>query len=143
MAKVSLLKELSSSNKEAVGQFIWNRMDNGDFENADLAEDVEVDRSELPGWRYEFARFLMEQDELLNLPAGSTNVDLVRSLMTHSQFGALAQAFIIEAITRYAKQVSNSTPEQYGENSIVAPESWIGVGKEIKTKMDAFYKRTN
>lgn len=73
----------------------------------------------------------------------TNNVELVTAMMEFSKFGALAQAFIVEAITRYAKQVSNSTPEQYGENSIVAPESWIGVGKEIKTKMDAFYKRTN
>lgn len=73
----------------------------------------------------------------------TNNVELVTAMMEFSKFGALAQAFVIESVTRYAKQVAVSTPEQYGEASIVSPEAWIGVAKEIKTKMDAFYKRTN
>lgn len=71
----------------------------------------------------------------------TNNVELVTAMMEFSKFGALAQALIVEAITRYATQVSNCAPEQFGPNSIVAPEAWIGVAKEIKTKMDAFYKR--
>lgn len=73
----------------------------------------------------------------------TNNVELVTAMMEFSRFGALAQGFIIEAITRYAKLVSTSSPEHYGQGSVVSPEAWIGVAKEIKTKMDAFYKRTN
>lgn len=66
-----------------------------------------------------------------------TNVQAVRSMMEYSDFGALAQAFIIEAISRYADEVSESTPEDYGSFTLVSPESWIGVAREIRKKMNA------
>ena len=58
--------------------------------------------------------------------------------MEYSDFGALAQAFVIEAVSRYAEEVSQTTPEDYGSFSIVAPESWIGVAREIRDKMNAY-----
>jgi uncharacterized protein YgiM (DUF1202 family) len=46
-------------------------------------------------------------------PKYKTNIQLVTDLMTHSQQGVLIQAFVIEAIANYAKQVqaSKSNPE--------------------------------
>ncbi len=47
-----------------------------------------------------------------------TNVQLINGLMTHSQQGVLMQAFLIEAIANYAKQVqaskSNVVSEFFG-----------------------------
>jgi hypothetical protein len=72
----------------------------------------------------------------------TTNVQLVKNMMEYSQFGVLAQAFIIDALTKHANAVSKCTPDQI-QGGMVHPESWIGVAKEIKAKMDAFYQRTN
>lgn len=73
-------------------------------------------------------------------PKRLDNVEFVTEMMEHSKFGPLAQAFVIEAISRYAEQVAASKPENYGQTSFFSPESWIGVGKEIAEKMDARIK---
>ena len=39
-----------------------------------------------------------------------TNIELVTDLMTHSKQGVLMQAFIIEAIAKYAEQTKVSPP---------------------------------
>jgi hypothetical protein len=70
------------------------------------------------------------------------NVDLVKDMMEHSQFGALAQAFIIDALTKQSNAVAKADPASIN-GGLVNPEAWVGVAKEIKAKMDAFYQRTN
>ena len=54
-----------------------------------------------------------------------TNIQLVTDLMTHSEQGVLIQAFVIEAIHNYAKQVkeSKSNPE-WAAQSFISWQSW-------------------
>jgi hypothetical protein len=60
-----------------------------------------------------------------------TNVQLINGLMSHSQHGVLMQAFIIEAIANYAKQVqaSKSNPE-WAAQSFISWQSWCACADE-------------
>lgn len=68
-----------------------------------------------------------------------TNVQIVKSVMEFSAFGPLAQAFVVQAITKYAEAVANAKPEDV-DNAMISGESWVGVAKEIRDKMAEAYK---
>ncbi|HYD61938.1 MAG TPA: hypothetical protein VEC35_16350 [Noviherbaspirillum sp.] len=65
-------------------------------------------------------------------------------MMNYSRFGALAQAFIINAIQASADEVSAMPIEelrkQFG-GAFISADSWHGVATEIKEKMAKFYGR--
>jgi len=65
-----------------------------------------------------------------------TNVQLVKRLMEFSKYGALSQMFIIDAITKHAEAVAKSKVSDYSRDSLVVPESWIGVATEIRDEFD-------
>jgi hypothetical protein len=69
-----------------------------------------------------------------------TNEQIVRDMMNFSKFGALSQMFIMDALTKHANAVAASTPADYPEGSMVHPEAWIGVAKEISEKLKEHYK---
>lgn len=73
----------------------------------------------------------------------ATNVEVVTKLMNFSRYGALAQAFIVEAISRYADQCSAMTDEQVekhdAEQGMLSYKAWRGVAQEIKAAMDEKY----
>ena len=69
-----------------------------------------------------------------------TNVQIVKEIMEFSDFGPLAQMFIIDAITKQAEAVSKTTAKDYPENMMIHPEAWINVAKEIKEKLEKAYK---
>lgn len=67
-----------------------------------------------------------------------TNVDLVKAVMDFSQYGALAQAFIIQAVRDYAEKVA--APETVvPDNAFMTGATWKGVAVEVKEKFDNFY----
>lgn len=68
-----------------------------------------------------------------------TNVEFITDLMEHSNYGGLAQAFVVEAIMRYAEQISKATPEDLAAMKFISAHAWIGVAKEIKMKMESKY----
>lgn len=71
-----------------------------------------------------------------------TNEQVVYDIMVFSQFGALSQAFVIEALMRCADQVAAMTDEEVeaaNANSPINMEAWRGVAREIKRKLDAKY----
>lgn len=68
-------------------------------------------------------------------PSRPTNVAFVKELMEFSRFGALTQAFILQAIDQFSKQVAASDPAKYPEVGLVSPEVWIGIAKEVQTKL--------
>lgn len=68
-----------------------------------------------------------------------TNIKFVQDVMSFSNYGALSQAFIMEAIREKVDQVSKHKVSDYPENSFVCPKAWIGVAKEIKDKLDIHY----
>lgn len=69
-----------------------------------------------------------------------TNIQIVKSIMEHSNYGALAQAFVIEAISRYAQECSVINPKDYNENSFINMEAWKGCAIEIQEKLDLEYR---
>jgi len=66
-----------------------------------------------------------------------TNVQLINGLMTHSQQGVLMQAFLIEAIANYAKQVqaSKSNPE-WAAQAFISWQSWCACADEALDAID-------
>jgi len=68
-----------------------------------------------------------------------TNIQFLTDLMSHSQQGALMQAFIIEALHAYAKQVSasKSNPE-WAASAFISWQSWCACADEA---LDAINNR--
>ena len=69
-----------------------------------------------------------------------TNEAFVRHMMTFSDFGALSQIFILDAIAKQADAVAAMTPEAvehaFGPLPFVSPTAWRGVAIEIKNRFD-------
>lgn len=63
-----------------------------------------------------------------------TNVDFVTDLMSYSPVGALAQAFILEAIGRYAKEVCEAEP--WPDDVMLSFEAWQRCAKHIVKKFE-------
>ena len=62
-----------------------------------------------------------------------TNVQLVTHMMDYSRYGALSQAFIFEAIRRYAEQVAAVDKDKINPNDwlFISFDGWQGVANEI------------
>jgi hypothetical protein len=69
------------------------------------------------------------------------NYDLVKSIMLYSDHGALSQAFVIEAISRYANECSNLNPDDYKDNTFINMKAWKSLACEIHYKIEDFYAR--
>lgn len=73
----------------------------------------------------------------------ASNVELLTHMMTFSAYGALAQAFIIDALTKHAEAVASLTDEELAAMDTASPvhmNAWRGVAREVKEQMDAFYR---
>ena len=57
-----------------------------------------------------------------------TNIQLVNDLMAYSHNGVLMQAFIIEAIAKYAEQTKVSPP--WSNQSFISEASWRACADE-------------
>ena len=66
-----------------------------------------------------------------------TNVQLINDLMTHSQQGVLMQAFIIEAIAKYAEQTKVAPP--WSVDTFISEASWRACADEA---LDAINNRS-
>lgn len=58
--------------------------------------------------------------------------------MEFSRFGVLAQAFVIEALARYAAVVAASTAEALDSPGL-SGAAWVGLAKEIDAKLTEKY----
>ena len=83
-----------------------------------------------------FSRLLGEDQE----PKEEDNADFVRSLMTVSKHGALAQLFVIDALTKWSKIISESDPAKL-DSPMLNGKAWVAVAKEIREKLDTKYGR--
>ena len=63
-------------------------------------------------------------------PIRKTNTKFVHDLMEYSKFGALTQAFIIEAITQYASKVAQADPKDLG-NGLINGHRWQEIAKDV------------
>lgn len=66
------------------------------------------------------------------------NIEFITELMTFSNYGALSQIFIIDAVIKHAEAVAKAKPEDV-DSPMVAGAAWVGVAKEIKAKLDALH----
>ena len=73
----------------------------------------------------------------------NNNQELMVDLMEFSPYGVMSQMFIIEALSRYAKEVSEMTDEEVAEydkkRPMISTEAWRGTARDIKKRMDEFY----
>ena len=57
-----------------------------------------------------------------------TNTQLINSLMAYSKQGVLMQAFVIEAISKYAESVkANPLPD----NAFISAQAWDNCANEV------------
>lgn len=68
----------------------------------------------------------------------NSNEELVIDLMNFSPYGALCQAFVMEAIQRYAKAVAAADAI---DSDLVSGAAWKGIAVDIKARCDKFYNR--
>jgi hypothetical protein len=66
-----------------------------------------------------------------------TNVELINKLMTHSKRGVLMQAFIIEAIAKYAEQTK--VAPAWSTESFISEAAWRACADEA---LDAINNRS-
>ena len=59
-----------------------------------------------------------------------TNTDFIVELMEYSPTGAIAQAFILEAVSRYAKTVAAADPAKL-DTGIISGEAWVATAEHI------------
>lgn len=69
-----------------------------------------------------------------------TNTEFVEDIMEYSRFGPLAQLFVLEAISKYAKACANAKPEDM-DNGLISGEMWQAVAKDIHEKCEARYNK--
>ena len=70
-----------------------------------------------------------------------TNVEFVTNIMEYSKHGPLAQAFIIEAISKWSELVSKADPAKL-DTPFMSGAAWVGVAKEIYTKTEERFDRS-
>ena len=71
----------------------------------------------------------------------ATNLECVTEIMTFSRYGALAQAFVMDALSQHAARVATTPPDQLQVNPMISARSWHGVALEIHTKLEAHFSR--
>lgn len=71
-----------------------------------------------------------------------TNVQIVKAIMEGGSYGALTQAFVVQAIRAYAEEVVTAPPPPApadGTVPFIAHDAWRSVAREISLAMDKFY----
>lgn len=66
-----------------------------------------------------------------------TNVEFVTKLMEFSQFGPLAQLFVLDALDKWSQKIidNEATVLATMKDGFIAGEAWVGVAKEINKKI--------
>ena len=72
-----------------------------------------------------------------------TNLNCVTAIMTFSRHGALAQAFVMDALSKHASHIAAMPPEalkqQFGDHPMVRAEAWQAVAREIHKRPEAHF----
>jgi hypothetical protein len=71
--------------------------------------------------------------KLKNQP--ETNVEFVTRIMEFSNYGALAQLFVLEALRNWADIVAGTDPAKV-DTPMISGHAWVGVAREIKAKLE-------
>lgn len=74
-----------------------------------------------------------------------TNLECITDLMTFSRYGALAQAFVMDALSNHASHIAkmplDELVEKFGDQPAVSAKAWHGVANEIHDKLEAHFAR--
>ncbi|HDR9181152.1 TPA: hypothetical protein QDB06_001703 [Burkholderia vietnamiensis] len=71
----------------------------------------------------------------------TTNLECVTEIMTFSRYGALAQAFVMDALSQHAARVATTPLDQLQVNPMISSRAWQGVAREIHDKLEAHFSR--
>ena len=75
----------------------------------------------------------------------TTNLDCLTAIMTFSRHGALAQAFVMDALSKHASHIAPMPPEalkeQFGDHPMISAEAWQSVARGIHEKLEAHFAR--
>ncbi|WP_441459821.1 hypothetical protein [Burkholderia thailandensis] len=79
------------------------------------------------------------------MPKATTNLECVTDIMEFSRYGALAQAFVMDALTKHAALVAampfDVLQQKLGDHPMVSARAWHGVAQEIHDKLEAHFAR--
>lgn len=67
-----------------------------------------------------------------------TNIEKITEIMSFSNYGALAQLFVLDAVLRHSELIANTPIEEmrsYMASGLITPEAWHGVATEIAVKL--------
>ncbi len=74
-----------------------------------------------------------------------TNLECLTDIMEFSRYGALAQAFVMDALSKHAERIAelplDELQKQLGNHPLVSARAWHGVAQEIHTKLVAHFAR--
>ncbi|WP_186140887.1 hypothetical protein [Burkholderia gladioli] len=74
-----------------------------------------------------------------------TNLECLTQIMTFSRYGALAQAFVMDALSKHAEHIAQMPLEQLEENfgnpPMIGANAWQFVAQEIHEKLQAHFPR--
>lgn len=79
-----------------------------------------------PGGQYPGRKLKMKEHK--------TNVEVVTNIMEFSRYGALAQAFVIDALVKFSDAVSKCDPKEL-DSPLLNGAAWVGVAQEISAKL--------
>lgn len=65
-----------------------------------------------------------------------TNIEKVTHIMNFSNYGALAQCFVMDALHKWSDLVRKANPNDIS-NGLISGEAWIGVANEIYERLNA------
>ena len=70
-----------------------------------------------------------------------TSLEFVADIMTFSRYGALAQAFVMNALSQHAALIMQMSPEtlraNFGDHPMIGADAWQGLAQEIHAKLKA------
>lgn len=74
-----------------------------------------------------------------------TNLECLTDIMEFSRYGALAQAFVMDALSKHAEHIAklplDELHKQLGDHPLVSARAWHGVAQEIHAKLEAHFSR--
>jgi hypothetical protein len=70
-----------------------------------------------------------------------SNEDIVMELMNSSQFGAMSQVFVVNAIRSYAATIAAAPEPESDGNGFISNIAWHRVAVETMKRMDLMYKQ--
>ncbi len=74
-----------------------------------------------------------------------TNLECLTDIMEFSRYGALAQAFVMDALSKHAEHVAklplDELHKQLGDHPLVTTRAWHSVAQEIRTKLESHFSR--